>query len=81
MNEKLKMSFYNGTLDKKKAIDVISQTSKELKYRYGFSYRGAKANSISKEEALNIINKEGFLDFDEYDNEIILNVYSLTDMW
>ena len=44
----LKMSFYNGTLDRTKAKQVVESTDKILKYLLGFDYRGAKAIPIEK---------------------------------
>lgn len=76
----LKMSFYNGTLDRTKAKQVVESTDKILKYRLGFAYRGAKAIPIEKEKALLIIENECCLDVDETDTEIVLNAYTSNDM-
>lgn len=76
----LKMSFYNGTLDRTKAKQVVESTDKILKYRLGFAYRGAKAIPIEKEKALHIIENECCLDVDEADTEIVLNAYTSNDM-
>ena len=76
----LKMSFYNGTLDRTKAKRVVESTDKILKYRLGFAYRGAKAIPIEKEKALLIIENECCLDVDETDTEIVLNAYTSNDM-
>lgn len=76
----LKMSFYNGTLDRTKAKRVVESTDKILKYRLGFAYRGAKAIPIEKEKALHIIENECCLDVDETDTEIVLNAYTSNDM-
>lgn len=76
----LKMSFYNGTLDRTKAKRVVESTDKILKYRLGFAYRGAKAVPIEKEKALHIIENECCLDVDETDTEIVLNAYTSNDM-
>lgn len=78
----LKMSFYDGTLDRKVAAEVVEKTDKELYYRYGFAYKGAKARPISKENALGIIKDNGnWLDIDEDDVHIELNIFSENDMW
>ena len=79
----LKMSFYNGTLDKAIAKEVITNTDKELKYTYGLSFRNPTTHKkpISKEEALRIIDTEGMLDIDEYEDWIHLNAFSDNDMW
>ena len=79
----LKMSFYNGTLDRVKAKEVIANSNKELKYTYGFGYRNPTTHKkpIDKLEAYRIIDKEGFLDITEYEDYIHLNAYSDNDMW
>jgi hypothetical protein len=79
----LKMSFYNGTLDKAVAREVITNTDKELKYTYGLSFRRPSTHKkpISKEEALRIIDTQGMLDIDEYEDWIHLNAFSDNDMW
>ena len=79
----LKMSFYNNTLDKAIAKEVITNTDKELKYTYGLSFRNPTTHKkpISKEEALHIIDTKGMLDIDEYEDWIHLNAFSDNDMW
>lgn len=81
MKSILRMSFYDGSWNKEKAKAIIETTNKEIKYRYGFAYRGANASPISKERALEIIKKGGFIDLDEYENEIVINTYSTNDMF
>ena len=79
----LKMSFYNGTLNTKRAKEVIQATDKVLKYTYGLGYRNPTTNHkpISKKEAIEIIEKEGWLDITEYEDYIHLNAFSGNDMW
>jgi hypothetical protein len=78
----LNMSFYNGTLNRPEAADVVRASNKTLYHRYGFAYRGAEKRPISKENALKIIEDIGnYLDVTETDNEILLNTYSSNDMW
>nr|DAN22030.1 MAG TPA_asm: hypothetical protein [Bacteriophage sp.]DAW86557.1 MAG TPA: hypothetical protein [Bacteriophage sp.] len=78
----LNMSFYNGTLNRPEAADVVRASNKTLYHRYGFAYRGAEKRPISKENALKIIEDTGnYLDVTETDNEILLNTYSSNDMW
>ena len=79
----LKMSFYDGTLDKAKAKEVIAETEKELKYTYGLTFRNPTTNKkpITKEEALQIIDRESLLDINEYEDYILLNAFSSNDMW
>lgn len=79
----LKMSFYNGTLDRQKAKEYIDASSKPCQYTYGLGYRNPTTNHkpISKIEAMEIINKESLLDITEYADYIHLNAYSDNDMW
>ena len=78
----LNMSFYNGTLNRPEAADVVRASNKTLYHRYGFAYRGAEKRPISKENALKIIEGTGnYLDVTETDNEILLNTYSSNGMW
>lgn len=79
----LNMSFFNGTLDRIKAKEVINNTEKELKYTYGLGYRNPTTNHkpISKEEAIKIIERESLLDITEHEAYIHLNAYSSNDMW
>lgn len=77
----LNMSFYNGTLDRNIAKRVIDKTRKTLMYRYGYGWKGADKNPITKERALKIIDTESYLDITETETEILLNAYSSNDMW
>ena len=78
----LKMSFYDGTLDRIKAREVVEASEKPLMFRYGFAFRGAEKRPITREKALNIIEDSGnYLDITETDNEILLNTFSSNDMW
>lgn len=78
----IKMSFYDGTLDRVTAREVVEASEKPLMFRYGFAFRGAEKRPITKEKALSIIDDSGnYLDITETDNEIILNTYSGNDMW
>lgn len=77
----LKMSFYDGTLDRIKAMEVVEASEKPLMFRYGFAFRGAEKRPITREKALNIIEDSGnYLDITETDNEILLNTFSSNDM-
>ena len=74
--------FYDGTLDRAKAREVVETSEKPLMFRYGFAYRGAEKRPITKEKALSIIDDSGnYLDITETDNEILLNTFSSNDMW
>lgn len=78
----IKMSFYDGTLDRVTAREVVEASEKPFMFRYGFAFRGAEKRPITKEKALSIIDDSGnYLDITETDNEILLNTYSGNDMW
>lgn len=78
----IKMSFYDGTLDRSKAKEVVEASEKPLMFRYGFAFRGAEKRPIAKEKALSIIEDSGnYLDIEESETEILLNTYSSNDMW
>lgn len=79
----LTMSFYNGTLDRKKAKEFIAATDKPIKYTYGLGYRSPTTNRkpITKERAIEIIDTESLLDIDEYEDYVHLNAFSDNDMW
>lgn len=74
----IKMSFYDGTLDRAKAREVVEASEKPLMFRYGFAFRGAEKRPITKEKALSIIDDSGnYLDITETDNEILLNTFQV----
>ena len=78
----LKMSFYDGTLDRTRAKEVVEASEKPLMFRFGFAYKGAEKRPITKEKALSIIEDSGnYLDIEENETEILLNTYSSNDMW
>ena len=82
-NETLRMSFYNGTLDRSMAKGIIRNTTRPVVYTYGFEYRDPTINHkpIEKTAAYGIIDKESFLDIDFRDDLIHLNAYSCNDMY
>lgn len=79
----INMSFYDGTLNRAKAKEVITATDKPLKYTYGLGYRNPTTNRkpISKDEAIKIIDTKSLLDIREYEDYIHLNAYSDNDMF
>ena len=66
-------------------LELLKVTDKPIYYRYGLSYRGAKAKPITREKAVDIWANGGpnggFMDMDEYKDKIELNEYSSNDMW
>lgn len=79
----LKMSFYNGTMDRKKLKKFIEETEKPIRYTYGFKYRGPTTMNVpkTKEQALKIVENESYLDAEELEDCLDLNAYSSNDMW
>ena len=79
----LKMSFNDGTLDRRKAKEFIAETEKELKYTNGLRMRNPVIcnEPITKEQASEIIENSDLLDITEYDNYVHLNTFSSNDMW
>ena len=79
----LKMSFYNGTLNRQILTDFISTTDKPIRYTYGLSFKNPTTNKvlIGREKALQIVKSEGFLDATEKEDCLYLQAYSANDMW
>lgn len=79
----LKMSFYDGTLDRNKLMQAVRETTKPILFTYGLIFRKPTTyrKPITVSEAMEIIRKEGFLDADEEPDCIHLNAFSETDMW
>lgn len=79
----LKMSFYDGTLDREELRKFIENYKKPIKYTYGLGYRNPTTNNkpITKEEAFTIIEHKGFLDARETEEYLHLNAYSDNDMF
>ena len=79
----IKMSFYDGTLNRKEAIQIISNSEKPCVYTLGLKYRNPTTRDvlISQEKAIEIINKESLLDITEYEDRFDLNAYTDNDMW
>lgn len=73
------MSFYDGTLDRNKAKELVETTTKQLMYRCGYQYKGARKEPIDKNEAMTILN-DSYLDVIETDTEVILNTYTENDL-
>lgn len=79
----LEMSFYDGTLNREKAIDFIANSAKPCVYTYGLKYRKPTTYevNITKEQAINCIRNESLIDIKEYEDKIDINAYSSNDMW
>lgn len=73
------MSFYDGTLDRNKAKELVETTTKQLMYRCGYQYKGARKEPIDKNEAMTVLN-DSYLDVIETDTEVILNTYTENDL-
>lgn len=81
--EPIKMSFYNGTMNKDKLKVFIEDTDKDIKYTYGLAMRGPTTHNkpISKIEAIEVIDRVALLDATEYEDYLHLNAYIGNDMW
>lgn len=79
----LKMSFYNGTLDKKVLRETIKNTNKQVLFTYGYTWKNPTTykQPVSVEEALRIVEKEELLDATESDDNIHLNAFSINDLY
>ena len=79
----LKMSFFDGTLDRNKAREFVNITDKKLVYTYGFEYRNPTTHRvpIDKERALELISHESYLDITEEEDFIHFNAFSSNDMF
>ena len=79
----IKMSFYDGTLDKNKALELIQDTEKVIKDTYGLGYKNPTTykKPITKLQAIKTINCNGMIDITEYDDWIHINEFSDNDMW
>lgn len=85
----IKMSFaagHNGDwepLDRSKLINFIENTDKRIEYTYGFTYRNPTTchKVVDKDEAINIVSSQGFLDAEEFEDYLHLNAFSANDMW
>lgn len=83
MSARIKMSFYNGTLDRESLKEFIEKTDKPIRYTYGLKFKGPTTMNVpvSKEQALEIVDSQSLLDAKELDDCLDLNAYSGNDMW
>ena len=81
--EMIKMSFWDRTYNKEKAVELIRNTDKQIKYTHGLGYRNPTIHNkpISKDCALEILDTESTIDIDEYQEHIHINTYSSNDLW
>lgn len=68
----LKMSFLEGNLDQEKLIDFIKKTNKIIKYGY--------SRTLSKEQAIRLVQAESYLEIREYENFLILDLLDKDDI-
>ncbi len=77
-------SFYTTNQDypntKKEARTLLEQTTKTIKYTYGFRFRGAETYNISKKEAIKRFDKNSLSDVIEHEDYIDFNQYSSNDL-
>lgn len=79
----LRMSFYDGTLKKEEAKEVIGKSSKPCVYTLGFTWKNPTTykKPISKETAIKIIDEECYLNITEEEDFIHLNAFTSNDMF
>lgn len=79
----LKMSFYTGTLDTKKAVDFVNATNKPCVYTYGFESKHPTTHRkpIDKDKAIHLIEHDSFIDITEEEKVVHINEFSCNDMW
>ena len=79
----LKMSFYNGTLDKNELKSFVLATSKPIVYTYGLGMRNPTTyrKPVSVDEAIQIVDAQSLLDATEENDCVHLNAFSDNDMW
>ena len=77
------MSFYDGTLDRARAVAIIEKSSRKCVYTYGLSYRNPTTHNAprTKKEAIAIVRNGGFVDVHFRKDVISINEYSANDMW
>lgn len=82
-NEEFKQSFHGGMLNKPYVAAVINKTKRPLLYTYGYTWKNPTTlrKSITKEQALDILNKASLLDVTATKDNIHLNEFSANDMW
>ena len=78
----MRMSFHDGTLNRKRAEEIIADTTLPILYSVGFAWQNPTyvIPIITKEKAYEIIRNEPLLDIDFADDYICLNVYHENDM-
>ena len=80
-----KYSFYGNKYRKtsEEIESFIKETKKPIVYTYGFGYRNPTTHRvpITKEEAMQKINKNGLTDITEEEEVVHVNQYSENDMW
>ena len=79
----LRMSIFNGTFNGEELKEFIRKTRKPIRCTYGLDFRDPTTNKvlISKEKAIKLAEKESFLDVDENDDYIHLNIFSSNDLF
>ena len=79
----LKMSFFNGTVNRQILTDFINTTDLPIKYTYGLGYRSPTTNKVpvTKDRALEIAKNQSLLDATEEKDCLHLNASSANDMW
>ena len=88
-DELITLSFMNRSggpekkYNKDRALALLHLSEKPIKYTHGLGYRGPSIHNepITKDKALEIIEKESLIDIRENEEYIHINTYSKNDMW
>ena len=79
----LKMSFYDGTMDRQALKAFVAETGKPICFTYGYEWKNPTTHRVpkSKAEAIRIIDRDSMLNATEEKNCLHLNEFSANDMW
>lgn len=85
MTPQLSMSFFDGTMNREQAKQIITERGENASifYTLGLKYRHPVINMVpvSQIEAIKIINEGGLLNFTVYEDYIDINEFSSNDLW
>lgn len=81
--EEFDMSFFDGTLNRSRAIAIIKKTKRKILYTHGLSYRNPTINKqpITVERAISIVSTESLVDVRATKDAVYINTYSDNDMF
>lgn len=79
----LKMSFYDGTLNRDEAKRYIRESGKPCRYTSGLEYRNPTTNKapVTYERACELIDRKSWVNVVDRGDYIHINSYEENDMW